>query len=1081
MLEIGAVEAFLQMAQGDKATDNRLSAIETLTYLPLSADASRVLASVAGRLLRQLPVSDRKYGHAVRVCARIPVRSVREFLGTIANEPDHPSSLTCAIELARHGDAAGLQRLLAALEETNAEQAIERLACLPLERLQVDREPFIGALSAENPTVRFWAAIALARLGAVEPLEQVWDALLSEDTQPPPPFRGDPWSPYNSLTAARPLPEQLHSFLNGLYEHELKRLREENGLGAKLPRNANLLIGGLTGIVDVDGEPPAERTTVPQQRRGRFNPTVIDAAVQRLLERPFEPVEGKQRRILASLQPERAGKLMIDALDALEKEAQAHGVEQGSINEDFLGNAMLDIASALPKPLRLPVAELIETSGRRWPHLPWPPLAWVLSRAGAEAVAAQLGPRINAANTQERGQWLLWALRIAAQLHADAPIGGAGPGGERPLSADTVILDDDDTVEAEGPRGIAPGPMTPGTRGRATERGEPGTTRRRGMHAPGEKALPGSPRGPVRKKEKTRDQDPRYIQPKVRRIEKTSSVEDPPVWVGGITHLVSVRIGPPETGWPNPKNLIPFPYELLPPGKEHRLRVFLSEPDHLKKPLMKMLTIRRSGPSSVAEFRITPRAECRSFRARIVITHRNRILQTAILTGRVVGQPAEAGPTDRIEHAIESVVRPMLQDLEGRTRFSMAMAINRTPEGEPRLLALADKHAVVRGFTEVKDRIDAISQCLSVVANDAETYAAGLHSKEGVEILRFLADNGRALYDFLVRDQLLGATLRNAPYLQIVNLTPDAYFPAEFIYDFAMPAENATLCEVALNAFDRLDFSRTCDHQDHQTPNQPVVCPFGFWGLRRVIERHACLPSGREQIAGDFVLQAEPTETRSALELAGNVLLGVSERVEKEQPGATAALLSGLRTLSPIPIEIVPKWQGWTSRIESLQPSLIVTLPHAEEKSQFGVMDYFLEIGGELQKARVIGESSAHYVLARDDAPSPLVLLLGCNTTVPKTPIDSIVGHFRRGGAAIVVSTVGSVLGSHASKVARELVEALFTEAAIKPRPLGELLRDVRRRCVGKKVLMALCIGAFGDADWQVHAAGRGGESDVPH
>jgi hypothetical protein len=1079
MLEIGAVEAFLQIAQDDKATGNRLSAIETLTYLPLSAVAWSSLASVAGRLLRQLPVSDREYGHAVRVCARIPVRSVREYLGTIADEPDHPSSLTCAIELARHGDAAGLQRLLAALKGPNAEQAIEQLACLPLERLQVDRKPFTRALSAEDPIVRFWAAIALARLSEVEPLEQVWDALLSEDTQPLPIFWGNPWQPYHALTAARPLPEQLHSFLIGLYEHELKRLRQQNGLSTKLPRNANLLIGGLTGIVDVDGELPAERTKVPRQRRGRFNPTVIDAAVQRLLEKPFEPVEGKQRRILASLQPERAGKLMIDALDALEKEAQVHGIEKGPKHDVILGNAMLDIASALPEPLRLPLAELVESGGRRWPHLPWTSFAWILSRAGAEAVVTELGPRISAANAQERGQWLLWALRIVTQLHADAPFGGSGPrGGKEPLPAETVI---DDAVEAEGSRGIAPGPMTAGTRGGAAERGEPGTAGRREMHVAGEKALPRGPRKPVEEKEKIRDQDPRYIQPKVKRIEKTSSVEDPPVWVGGIAHLVSVRIGPPEAGWPNPTNLMPFPYELLPAGKEHRLRVFLSEPDHMEKPLMKMLTIRRSGPSSVAEFRITPRVECRSFRARIVITHRNRILQTAILTGRVVGKPAEAGPNDRIEHEIESVVRPMLQGLEGRTRFSVAIAINHTPEGEPRLLALADKHAVVRGFTEIKDRIDAISQCLSVVANDADTYADGLHSTEGVKILRFLADNGRALYDFLVRDQLLGATLRNAPYLQIVNLTPDAYFPAEFIYDFAMPAENATLCEVALNAFDRLDFSRTCDHQDHQTPNQPVVCPFGFWGLRRVIERHACLPSGREQIAGDFVLQAEPTETRSALELAGNALLGVSTRVETEQPGATAALLSGLRTLSPIPIEIVPKWQGWTSRIESLQPSLIVTLPHAEEKSQFGVMDYFLEIGGELQKARVIGESSAHYVLARDDAPSPLVLLLGCNTAVPKTPIDSIVGHFRRGGAAIVVSTVGSVLGSHASKVAQELVEALFKEAAIKPRPLGELLRDVRRRCVGKKVLMALCIGAFGDADWQVHAAGSGGISDVPH
>jgi hypothetical protein len=109
-----------------------------------------------------------------------------------------------------------------------------------------------------------------------------------------------------------------------------------------------------------------------------------------------------------------------------------------------------------------------------------------------------------------------------------------------------------------------------------------------------------------------------------------------------------------------------------------------------------------------------------------------------------------------------------------------------------------------------------------------------------------------------------------------------------------------------------------------------------------------------------------------------------------------------------------------------------------------------------------------------------MVLLLGCNTTLPDRPIDSYVGDFRHAGAAIVVSTVGSVLGSHARKAAEELVAALFKEAAAEPRPLGVLLRDVRRCCLGKNLLMALCLAAFGDADWHVHAPKPGG-SHVPH
>jgi hypothetical protein len=210
----------------------------------------------------------------------------------------------------------------------------------------------------------------------------------------------------------------------------------------------------------------------------------------------------------------------------------------------------------------------------------------------------------------------------------------------------------------------------------------------------------------------------------------------------------------------------------------------------------------------------------------------------------------------------------------------------------------------------------------------------------------------------------------------------------------------------------------------------------------------------------------------------GNSLLGVSAKVEKEH---AVALLEKLQASSHTRVTMVPTWEGWARQVENLRPSLIVTLPHVEPKSQYGVSDYFLEIGGQLQKALTVGEPLAHYVRAGEDGPMPLVLLLGCNTTAPTRPIDSIVGLFRSGGASIVVGTVGNVLGSHAAKVAGELVDALFSKATEKARPLGELLLDVKRICVGKKVLMALGVCAFGDADWQVHATPDPGGRHVPN
>lgn len=1058
-LSVQEIGLFLDIAHNDGVVANRFTAIEILTFLPLSDDAWKETAFAAIRLLREIFESGRYLESAVRVFARIPVRSIREILHKIAGDPGHPQSFMCAVELAQRGDAAGVERLLDELEGANAAGSAERLACLPIENLGVTRGPFAKALSHDDPMARFWAAVALARLGEVERLEKVCEALLSGKGEVPPFFHGDPWTPYSALSAARPLPDKLRRHLVWIYDRALKKVRAESRPDAKLPRDASILIGGLTGIVDVYGEPVAGAKETPPKYPKPVDQAKADAVAQRLLERPFDEqltvnVDWEDMPLLSSIGPEKAGQLMMAALDDLEKKTRDRPAETTPLDEIMFGNAMLDLASALPEPVKLPLSEIAESYYRRWPNLPKGPLTWVLSRAGAGALVGELGPLIVAApdfpaevggaasssGPPEKYELLPWTRNIAANLNAPAPFAGAGPGGGgEHVSAEALIIDDEVRVA-----------MT----------AEPG-----GL----EEAAPPE-------EEAKSGQDPRYIQKRMKRLDGGPGADDPPALVGGVRHLMGVRIGPPEKGWDSPKNLVPFPYELLPPAKEHRLRVVLSEPDHLEEPLVNEVVLPRSGPSSEAEFKLTPRAGLRAFRARIVVSHRNRILQTALLTGRVVADIKDAGPDDRIEFEV-AVVRPTLHDLEGRTAYNLALAVNHEADGEPRLLTLSDEHAVIRGLTQVQGKINAISACLSMIAQNAKAYSKGLKSPEAIMMLNVLADKGRALYDFLVRDQLVDRYRAEGP-IQIVNLTPDAYFPAEFIYDFATPKEDAGLCKKAKKAFEKLDFSSICTGKDHESPEYPVVCPFGFWGLKRVIERHACLPKGSEKIAGDFVLQAEPAEGRGSVELMGNTMLGVSSRVDEERAGEVKALFKKIKKISPIPVSLVPDWQNWPKQVESLGPSLIVSLPHAEEITHFEDTEYYLEIGGELKKARLIGETAAHYVLPHEKAPAPVVLLLGCNTTVPRTPIESIVGHFRRAGAAIVVSTVSSVLGSHASKVAEQLVDAMFRETSESPRSVGELLRDVRRRCLGKGTLIALCVVAFGDADWQVHTAKNGG-SDV--
>ena len=569
----------------------------------------------------------------------------------------------------------------------------------------------------------------------------------------------------------------------------------------------------------------------------------------------------------------------------------------------------------------------------------------------------------------------------------------------------------------------------------------------------------------------TKRRDPRYIQAQVQRVGNEGTEPAKTLLVGELCY-VNVRIGPFDEEWINPINHTPFPDELLPvDDEEHRLRVILSEPNHLPEPLVKSVTMKRTGASSIAQFEIVPRPSQPSFRARITVAHRNRVLQTAVLSAGVLAAGETPKLSDEVTVQVEAVVRPLLQDLAGRSRFDVAIEFNHTPEGQPSMLALAENSAVLRDMSAIKGKINAISERLSKVAPEAKRYAKGLEGEEGLDLLRFLADKGVSLHRYLVEDQAdtaLGERLRKADYVQIVSLSPDAYFPAEFIYEFDVPAPDAKVCPAALEALKTDNYSRVCTAEDHKSsgPYSKYVCPFGFWGLRRVIERHAWRVV-KDSPAGDYVLQAEPSTSRRILEVGNATIVAASSEVDKEQPGAVQALFESLRRIFKTPVERAATWEDWWTLVHNPGPpkGSLIALPHVEGRTESGDTEYFLEIGGNMLKAAAIRKDS---VLQAEDAPAPLVILLGCNTSVPQSAIDSIVGCFRRAGAGIVVGTVASVLGSHASAVAQEIATQIVGLSKGKEVPFGDLLLAVRRRALGRGIVMAMCVGGFGDADWLV-------------
>jgi hypothetical protein len=583
---------------------------------------------------------------------------------------------------------------------------------------------------------------------------------------------------------------------------------------------------------------------------------------------------------------------------------------------------------------------------------------------------------------------------------------------------------------------------------------------------------------PVLNQQEAKTAEAHYLQAKVQRIEGGSIVPTEHTFRANTRHLMTVRVGPNEMGWINPKNNQAFPDHLLPEEEDSwTLQVVLSEPNHIPTPLCGTIELPRHGASNAATFEFVPVPSVDPFNGRLMVLYRNRILQTAIVRGRIVADTSEECADDRIEIEVEAVVRPNFIDLGSRSHFDTVLAFNHTSQGEPHMVQVAGDHATLQGLGAIMPCIDALHVCLGDVAKDKSSYD-NLDSDESQKLLRFLATNGRDLYDYLVKGQIHNQQLwkklrQKATHIQIINLHADSYFPAEFIYEFPVPTDNATLCLKGWKALTR-DYqpndNTQLDECTHDVSPNPYICPLGFWGLSRVIERHTFPPQNREQVAGDWVIQAEPIASRNRLEVLTEGLLGISGNVDKETPAESERLHKCIQQALGKPVPFVKNWTDWVHTIKKETPSLIVALPHTEGKKEYGRTLYYLEIGNDLLKTQAIDWT---YVRAVEEARSPVVLLLGCDTVVARSSVDSIVGKFRLAGVPIVVGTIATVLGSHVSQVTQSFVKQLSAFGAGEPRSFGEVVLQVRRRCVADGLVMALCVVAFGDADWKFGTPGK--------
>ncbi|MER2516817.1 MAG: hypothetical protein ABTR92_10530 [Candidatus Accumulibacter phosphatis] len=543
----------------------------------------------------------------------------------------------------------------------------------------------------------------------------------------------------------------------------------------------------------------------------------------------------------------------------------------------------------------------------------------------------------------------------------------------------------------------------------------------------------------------------------------------------GVPIMLRLRIGPPDEQWHSAPAAFPA-HELPRSQRPHRLQVVFHEPTQLDAPLLGQLLLPRVGPSSVAEFVFTPRIVA-AFEGRVSVLHRGRVLQTVLIHSRVAAadealDASSAGEV--ISQQLEARVRENWGELGSRRRFDASFILNHSNQQRPLLTGIAGKRAWAKDLSGIDEPIASINQLLSEVAHSVADYSDGLTSGDNRKLFIKLARLGADLYSSLVIDNLQplqseGMDVDEATHIQLVSTRADAVVPFEFIYQYPPPDDDAGVdfCPNALQALADGACPQACAGQKEPRRH---VCPMGFWGLRKVIERHVYNPAIDVPNQAEVIVQAEPVGTRVRLQLDQGALVAYSQEVKA---GEVAPLLAALRQQLPQAVQVAGNWDEWKQAISGSHPSLLVAFPHNAGERQ----DIALEIGGIAFKTLRLPREYVHV-----EGAYPLLLLLGCDTASSAQQYANHIRYFRQAGAAVIVSTIATVFGPHAVRVGEKLLEVLLAihrqstadeQSGTARQPdavpcLGEALRAAKRQALLDSLPMALCVVAFGDADWRL-------------
>jgi hypothetical protein len=1039
------------------------ASLRAIVRLPLEVEVWREVTRVVLDLLGTLRLMDEsERGDVIDAAAYVPVAAVRQRLGDLARTEQAqwitsvrlaqlpvllPARLAAAYALARAADQAAVPPLADIAAASDGERRVAAIHGLSM----LDASSITGLLRevAERDRyaeARLFAGVALARAGDINPLATALQSLDRPDVETLWLGQGDPMAQTALLQACGPLPGPVwvrlqaaarKAHLSGYAQQLLADLSrtgesDEAGAGADVGSSSGTTdAAGVAGNVDDRRQAAATtaRSVLAQLRESMSGSWITHPG----LPSPLDPAN-----TLTYLSQADSDRFVTDLFALADGDHWTFAVGNWLVSE---------LIPNLREPFHPDVRALFDAGKAANPYQ----LAWTMSRAEVRTVVETLVAIIaDPADTSQAAQ-AAWLIEHAVTYSGDeyGPIFGGG-GAPAPLAPPRELID----LEVNG---------TNQFKYRRRRR------RRRG-------AFPESRKAADTLHEET---PPRWI---LAKVYDTTDRANPRELTRGFQaeapHEIVVMVGR-QSDWDGALSATGRPEESvdakLAPGQADLL-VMLFIPG-LEVADTRSLTLPPRGPSEKVRFGFTAPAADQGVEGWISLLHRGKILQTAVLSGFTYSDLRWVPPGSEMSFRL-AVIRPATSDLGTRPSFDAALLAG-TGDTVP-VVGILEAKAVPFSARHLDPIVQAIRLQLSDLTNDPAAFT-GLNSVASFKLLSNLARRGRELYELLGSELEKGLPDRDLSRIQIVLTDPSDFIPVEFVYDLPTPSKDAGLCPNWQKAL----HEGRCDPQYHPAADLPeqvtVVCPLGFWGLTKVIERQLIDPDEVSLAAGKaFAIRAEPTLKRPSLENFNGAVFAWSDRVNATVTDQSDTVLQALNTVTGNRAVTARTWEEWVAAISERGPSLLVLLSHTVTDRGSAQ----LEIGPDGTGSRCERIEVVQGFVKKRPADAPVVLLLGCETAVARNDSQTFVARFRDEGAALVVGTIAPVLGEHAAPVASTLVQTLSAlmsqdERAVSgdtpadepgndAKTFGDAMVEVRRKLLASGELTALCVTAFGDASWRL-------------